>query len=33
MLRADIPVHRLAAPGVVDGHLSVALFIEITPDH
>jgi N-acyl-L-homoserine lactone synthetase len=33
MLRADIPVHRLAAPGVVDGHRSVALFIEITPDH
>ena len=33
MLRADMPVHRLGAPGVVDGHLSVALFIEITPDH
>jgi N-acyl-L-homoserine lactone synthetase len=33
MLRAGIPVHRIAAPAAVDGHLSVALFIEITADH
>lgn len=30
MLRAGIPVHRIAAPALVDGRLSVALFIEIT---
>jgi acyl homoserine lactone synthase len=30
MLRAGIPVHRIAPPAAVDGHLSVALFIEIT---
>ena len=33
MLRAGISVHRMAAPAVVDGHLSVALFIEIAPEH
>lgn len=30
MLRAGLVVHRLGAPAEVDGHLSVALFIEIT---
>jgi acyl homoserine lactone synthase len=30
LLRAGIPVHRIAAPATVNGHLSVALFIEIT---
>lgn len=29
MLRAGLTVHRLAAPALVDGHLSVALVIEI----
>ena len=29
MLRAGIPVHRIAAPALVDGGLSVALFIEV----
>jgi N-acyl-L-homoserine lactone synthetase len=29
MLRAGLAVHRIAAPAVVDGHLTVALFIEI----
>jgi N-acyl-L-homoserine lactone synthetase len=32
MLRAGIRVHRIAAPALVDGHLSVALCIEITPE-
>ena len=30
MLRAGIPVHRIAAPALIDGRLSIALFIEIT---
>jgi acyl homoserine lactone synthase len=30
MLRAGVPVHRIAAPAPVDGRLTVALFIEIT---
>jgi len=29
MLRAGIPVHRIAAPALIDGGLSVALFIEV----
>jgi acyl homoserine lactone synthase len=32
MLRAGMPVHRIAPPALVDGHLSVALFIEITQE-
>ena len=32
LLRAGIPVHRMAAPAAVNGALSVALFIEITPE-
>ena len=32
MLRAGMPVHRIAPPALVDGHLSVALFIEITKE-
>jgi acyl homoserine lactone synthase len=32
MLRAGMPVHRIGPPARVDGHLSVALFIEITRD-
>jgi acyl homoserine lactone synthase len=31
LLRAGMPVHRIAAPTAIDGSLSVALFIEITP--
>jgi N-acyl-L-homoserine lactone synthetase len=31
LLRAGIPVHRIATPATVAGALSVALFIEITP--
>jgi acyl homoserine lactone synthase len=31
MLRAGVPVHRIAPPDLVDGALTVALFIEITP--
>jgi acyl homoserine lactone synthase len=31
MLRAGVPVHRIAPPDLVDGSLTVALFIEITP--
>jgi len=30
MLRAGVPVHRIAAPALIDGSLTVALFIEIT---
>ena len=33
MLRAGIPAHRIAAPALVNGGLSVALFIEIVPEH
>jgi N-acyl-L-homoserine lactone synthetase len=29
MLRAGLPVHRVGPPAVVDGHLAVALFIEV----
>jgi acyl homoserine lactone synthase len=29
MLRAGVPVHRIAAPALIDGGLSVALFIEV----
>ena len=29
LLKAGFPVHRIAAPAVVDGRLSVALFIEM----
>jgi acyl homoserine lactone synthase len=32
MLRAGVPVHRIAAPARVDGQLTVALFIEITKE-
>jgi acyl homoserine lactone synthase len=32
MLRAGVPVHRIAAPALVDGHLSVALCIEISKE-
>jgi acyl homoserine lactone synthase len=32
LLRADIPVHRIAAPAVIGRDLNVALFIEITPE-
>jgi acyl homoserine lactone synthase len=32
MLRAGVPVHRVAPPAVVDGSLHVALFIEIAPE-
>jgi acyl homoserine lactone synthase len=32
MLRAGLSVHRLAAPAKVDGHLSVALLIEIAAE-
>jgi acyl homoserine lactone synthase len=32
MLRAGMPVHRLAPPAAVDGHLSVALLIEIAAE-
>ena len=32
MLRAGMPVHRIGPPARVEDHLSVALFIEITPD-
>jgi acyl homoserine lactone synthase len=31
LLRAGMPVHRIAAPTAIDGALSVALFIEIPP--
>ena len=30
LLRAGVPVHRIAAPALVEGRLSVALFFEIT---
>jgi N-acyl-L-homoserine lactone synthetase len=29
MLRAAVPVHRIAPPALVDGQLTVALFIEV----
>jgi N-acyl-L-homoserine lactone synthetase len=30
MLRAGVPVHRIAPPAVIDGNLTIALFIETT---
>jgi acyl homoserine lactone synthase len=32
MLRAGVPVHRVAPPAIVEGQLSVALYIEITKE-
>jgi acyl homoserine lactone synthase len=32
MLRAGVPVHRVAQPAAIDGSLHVALFIEIPPE-